>query len=414
MTYEYYLTDIHTGQIGSRINLGNVSWSKTVGDSSLTTKPGKKVGKDEVSQVDVKWAEIPGDTPRRKYEAIEPDRKGIVMMEVTDEDRRRGLIGQPIIWGGISNHTPDTRDGTTIQLDSIYSMLASRFVIREGDFTDNRAKQVLGYSKMTMRGIMAEVGRICFDMKPGGSAPVDWNYLGEQHKRQPGEDNNLHARSYWAWNVQNLSGQDVFDKLTGVLDGVDCQWRPYLTTSGDYVRNMFIAGTDEEKHLPFTGRPITFTSFNGGGNLDKVSIDNAQAISRWYGTGAGQDAETLTYMAQDLSMVNGTGHYMLREQAYSDTDADNLDLLKNAVDGKLDTWRRPIMQVSGRFNINDPTLPRLSLINPGEPCYIDLYDWPDLPDGHYPSYIEELSGDGSDMVHVKFSVQTIPYFSEEQ
>ena len=109
-------------------------------------------------------------------------------------------------------------------------------------------------------------------------------------------------------------------------------------------------------------------------------------------------------------MVNGTGHYMLREQAYSDTDDDRLDLLRGDVDGKLDTWRRPIMQLSGRFNINDPTLPRLSLINPGEPCYIDLYDWPDLPDGHYPSYIEELSGDGSDMVQVKFAVQTIPYF----
>ena len=37
-------------------------------------------------------------------------------------------------------------------------------------------------------------------------------------------------------------------------------------------------------------------------------------------------------------------------------------------------------------------------------------DWPDLPDGHYPSYIEELRGDGSDMVQVKFAVQTIPYF----
>jgi len=211
--------------------------------------------------------------------------------------------------------------------------------------------------------------------------------------------------------VQNLSGQGVFDKLRGVIDGVDCQWRPYLTASGDYVRNAFIAGSDEEKRLPFTGRPITFTSFQGGGNLDKVSIDNAQAISRWYGTGAGKDAETLTYLAQDLSMVNGAGHYMLREQAYSDTDDDKLNLLKGDVEGKLDTWRRPIMQLSGRFNINDPTLPRLSLINPGEPCYIDLYDWPDLPDGHYPSYIEELSGDGSDMVQVKFAVQTIPYFN---
>lgn len=410
MRIDYYLTDVHTGLIGSKIDLGSTSWNLSVNDSSLSTIKSRKVGVDEVSQVDVSWDAVPGNTPRQKYESIEPGRKAIAGFSLTDDDIARGNMGVPFIWGAITNHSPDTRSGTSITLSSVYAILDNRYVIREGDFTNNRAKNLLGYSGMSMRGLAAEVGYICTNQKPGGSLPVDWNYRGEKHITKPGENSNLHTRNYWAWNVQNLSGADVFDKLAGVSDGVDMQWRPYLADD-NHVRLSFVAGSDEERYLAQAGRPLHLHSFNGGGNLSKPSVAYAQPIHRWYGTGAGEDAEILTYSAEDLSLIRGSGQYMLRESAFSDSDDDRLELLKPAVDGKLDAWRTPIMQLSGTINLNDEGIPQLGLLHPGELVYVDLYDFPSLPSQTYPMRLMNMSSNGGNTVNVVFDVITVPYFN---
>jgi hypothetical protein len=408
---DYWLTDIHTGQLLGKIDIGNTSWSMTVNDNALATVHDKKVGQDDVQDIDVPWSEIPGETQHEKYEAIEPNRRAIAAFLVNDNDERSGSIGTPFIWGGIVNKKDDW-ESVSLSIGSVYSMLADRFVVYEGQFQYPRSKNQISFSRMTMRGLESEVGRICTDMKPGGMLPVDWTYLGEQHRRVGNEDNNLHARNYWAWNVSNLSGKDVFDKLAGVRDGVDSQWRPYLTRDGHHVRLRFVAGTDEERYLGQSDSPVTFSCFPGGtgGNLQKVHVDYAQAVNRWYGTGAGEDAETLTYMAEDLTLVNKLMDYALVEKSLSDTDASNPDVLRGEVDGKLEAWRYPLMQLSGEFDMADDDTPLLGRIWPGEVCYVNLYEYPDLPNGKYAMRVMELSGDSSTTVKVVFDAQKVPYF----
>lgn len=409
MRLDYWLTDIHTGMLLSPIELGNVSWSMTVNDTSLTTTPDKKVGKDEVQQIDVPWEAVPGRTQSEKYEAVEPYKRGLAVFLLSDDDERDGRIGIPFLWGGITGRGDDW-DSVTIEVSSIYAMLAKRYVVAEGAFGSPRSKNQLSYARMTMRGIASEIGRVCTDLKPGGQLPVDWTYLGEQHKHVGNEDNLKHNRNYWAWNIANISGQQVLDKLAGVQDGPDMQFRPYLTSDGRYVRSRFVAGTDEELYLGQTGNPYTFKCFRGGGNLEKLHVDYAQPVERWYGTGAGQDAETLTYKAEDLSLVNRERGFSLVEDTVSDTDANDVNILAGQVNGKLDAWEQPLMQFSGEFDMAQPGTPQLGLLWAGEACYLDLADYPDLPDGHYTCRVMQLSGDSSTRAKVLFDTQHVPWY----
>jgi hypothetical protein len=411
MKVEYWITDIRDGLLLHKVDLGNVSWSMTVNDASLTTQPDKKVGTNEVQQIDVPWSAIPGVTQHERYSAIEPFKKGVAVFLVSDEDERSGRKGTPFMWGGITNISSEW-DSVTITVSSVYAMLKNRFAVREGDFEYPHSKNQLSYAKMTLRGIACEVIKVCTIEKPGGSLPVDLPYLGEQHNHLQNEDNLKHNRNYWAWNIANISGQQILDKLAGVRDGVDMQFRPYLTADNSHVRVMFVAGTDEEMYLPQTGRPYSFSCFDGGGTFEKLHVDYAQPIERWYATGAGQDAEVLTYLASDLSLVNMQNGFSLCENTISDSDASNPDILVGEANGKLNSWNTPIMQFSGEYDMSNGNTPTVGMIWPGELCYLNLSDYPNLPDKRYKCRIMEMSGNTSTRVKLTFDTQTVPWYNK--
>jgi hypothetical protein len=418
MRIDYWLTDVHTGLLLSKIDLGNVSWTMTVNDTSLTTAPSKSVGKDEVQQIDVPWTSIPGTTQRERYSSVEPNCKGIAAFFLTNEDERDGSTGSPFFWGVITNKSDDW-DSVTLSVSSIYGLMENRYVIREGDFQYPRSKNQVSFSGMTLRGLACEVLKIGMD-KPGGALPLDLPYLGEKHNRIGNEDPTKHVRNYWAWNVSNISVQQVLDKLAGVSEGVDMQFRPYMYDA-HHIRVKFVGGSDEERYLSQSGVPFVFSCYDGGGTLENVHVDYSQPVMRWYGTGAGQDAEVLTYMSEDLSLVNGGKPYSLVEKCFSDTDASNPDVLRGEVDGKLESWKWPLMQMSGQFNMASTTraadgeeihaTPVLGSMWAGEICYLELSDYPDLPDGKYPLRIMEMSGDSSMKVKLTFDVTRVPYFN---
>lgn len=410
MRIDYWLTDVRTGLLLDRIDLGDVSWSMTVNDTSLSTRPSKTVGKDEVQQIDVPWSAIPGRDQHERYASVEPLKRGIAAFAVSDEDDRDGRKGTPFIWGAITDKSDDW-DSVTLTMSSVYGLLANRMVIAENAFGFPRSKSQLSYAGMTLRGIACEIIKVCLD-KPGGMLPVDLPYLGERHIRVGNEDNLKHNRNYWAWNVSNISGQQVLDKLAGVQDGVDMQFRPYLTDDGSHVRVRFVAGSDEEMFLPQTGNPYTFHCYRGGGDFEKIHVDYKQPTERWYATGAGDDAETLTYLAQDLSLVNIQDGFALVEDTMSDTDASNPDVLMGEANGKLSAWGTPIMQFSGEYDMNMPNVPQIGLLWAGEACYLDLQDYPDLPDSRYLCRVMEMSGDSSSRVKLKFDTQIVPWYEK--
>lgn len=404
-----YTTDIHTGKILSKIDIGSFSWDMTIGDVSMNTKPNHNVGEDEVSNVDVEWSAVPGKSQAEKALAIMPGMRGLVIFSQDDHEQLNNGFGVPLLWGGIGVRT-STWTGTSFSLESIYQMLADRYAIVEGSFKTGKSPTYLGFSKKSIRGIAAYIGWLCTDYKPGGELPVDWQYINEEHTWIQGEDKNKHVRTYGAWNVNNISGKDIFDKLTGVQDGVDMQFRPYMADSA-HVRSKFVAGSDEEQYLPSeNGEPLRFIIHDGAGNLENVEVAYSKPYQRVYATGAGEDQEVLTAFAEDLSTVNRSDGLALHELAMSDTDDDNIVLLTRDANARLDSLKTPVMQFTGEFDENDSMSPRVGLIHPGEPCVIDMQGYPDIPDGLYKTRIMELSGDESSRVKVVFDVIPAPYF----
>ncbi|MFR0558092.1 hypothetical protein ACLUWO_04305 [Pseudoscardovia radai] len=409
MRIDYWLADAQTGILREPIDLGRASWSLTVGDSSLSTIKNRQVGKDEVKDVDVPWSAIPGNTQQDRWHAIEPQRRAIVAFARTSGDIRAGSIGTPFLYGVISGLSCDWTS-VTITVSSVYSLLADRYCVPEGGYGEQRARGVLSWSGMTYRGIASEVGWQCTDAKPGGLLPVDWQYRGERHTRIDGEDATLHTRTYQAWNVANLSGKDILDKIAGLSDGPDMQWRPYLTADGTRVRTRFLAGSDTDPSLPQPAVPPYWSVMPRGGTLENVSVEWAMSYQRVYATGSGQDAETLTSLAEDMGMPGAVPGYVMRETSYSDTDADQYDALRSASRARLDAQSRPIMQMSGEYDLDDPGTPQLGSVWPGMRCVVDMQGHPCLPDGEYDMTLMEMSGDGGSRVKVLFDVATVPWY----
>lgn len=407
MRRQAYITSIFDGQLYQPIDLGNFSWRISIEDSEMNTTKNKDVGVDEVSSVDVPWAAVPGNTQTERANSIMPGRRGIAVFDQSDEDVELGRLGNPMMWGGIVSRTSDW-ESTSLTVEGIYQMAERRFAIREGDFQDNRSYGSVNFSGMTMRGIACEVLQLAMN-KPGGLWPLDLPYLGERHARQGNENANTHQRNYEAWNVANISAKDILDKLAGVLDGVDMQFRPYLTPDRQKVRISFYAAPDGVTYFN-TPAPFTFICHDGYGNLENLHVDYSMPYQRVYATGAGEDREVLTAFVQDLSMVDRQGSMSLNETSMSDSDDDKLYLLKRDAQSRLDSLKTPIMQFSGEFDENDPGTPNLATTHTGEECYIDIGGYPDIPDGVYKTRILEFSGDSSSRVKVVFDSIPAPYF----
>lgn len=401
MSWQPYLTDVHTGLLGAPIDIPSFSWSMDVNDSSLSTTKSKKVGLDQVQNVTVPWDTIPGGTQRAKYEAIQAGRVGLCLMW------ERDCYQTPILWGAISGRE-DSYESASFTVESVYSILGDRILCREGAFKDGTSTDTITYTGMSMRGIASEVGYLCTSCKPGGELPVDWQYRGESHQRRGGENPTIHTRNYEAWNVGNQTGKQVFDKLAQVIDGVDMTFRPYMPDA-QHVRLRFLAGTDSDLYL---GQHVVhgFSSFHGGGTLENVKVTYGDPIQRVYATGAGQDQATLTTLAQNLTLVSNTHPMLLREATLSDTDAASLDLLRKAAANALTARLAPIMQIQADYWCDDDNTPDMGDMWPGELVQLHLTDYPTLPDDVYTLRVMEMSGDNTSKIHLLFDVTTIPYY----
>lgn len=401
MSWQPYLTDVHTGLIGAPIDIPSFSWSMDINDSSLSTTKNKKVGLDQVQNITVPWDTIPGSTQREKYEAIEAGHVGLCLMWERDGTQT------PILWGAISGRE-DTYESASFTVESVYSILGDRIVCREGAFKAGTSTDTITYTGMSMRGIASEVGYLCTNCKPGGELPVDWQYRGETHQRKNGENPTIHTRSYEAWNVGNQTGKQVFDKLAQVIDGVDMTFRPYLSDS-QHVRLKFTAGTDSNLYL---GQNIihSFSSFKGGGTLENVKVTYSDPIQRVYATGAGQDKATLTALSQNLALVSTSSPMLLRETTMSDTDATNIDLLLKAADNALTSRLTPIMQIQADYYCDDENTPDMGDMWPGELVQLHLTDYPTLPNGVYTLRVMQMKGDSSSKISLLFDITTIPYY----
>ena len=150
-------------------------------DSTLSTTKDKGAGEYDASGLTLPWTSVPGSTPAERVAMLAQDKRSIVLFWKTSLDPQD--LGTPILMGSISPRTDSWQD-TSFTLNSVMGLLDSRILVRENTY--GGAANSTTSDEFTLhgswRGIAAQVGYMCTDMKPGGRLPIDWNNRGESGK----------------------------------------------------------------------------------------------------------------------------------------------------------------------------------------------------------------------------------------
>lgn len=398
MSWRCYLGDTMTGLVDRPIDLPSFSWSVTVSDSSLATNKDKGAGTEDWSGVTVPWTAISDPDAASRASSLSTLRRSLTLFWA--EDGEQGL-GTPVLWGSLGTRT-DTWLDTSFSLDSALTLLASRYLVNEGEFganADGTTSGTIRLENLSYRGIMCELIRRCTSAKPGGELPIDLNYAGEAGTR---------AREYTQYDIQNNSCADLIENLCNVINGPDVQFRPYLADA-NHVRLDFLAGSDGDVYLG-QGTVHTLTCFPGGGTIQELTVDHASPVMRVYATGSGDDEAQICHLSEDLSLVTAADPWPLVETAYSDSDTDTLSVLVAHADAQLAGNCRPLCQISGEVDFDDPRVPRPGEIWPGEQVDLALDGFPTLPDGVYRCRLMQMSGDQSSVATLKFDIMDDPVY----
>lgn len=400
--WRLWIVDARDGRIIAPIDVPSFQWQMSIRDSSFTTTS-REPGDRTASGLSLPWSALPADTPAARSLLLDSTRRAMCL---TWADSYEGDdFGTPVIWGVVGERQ-DTQQDTSFPLSSPLELLGQRLVVRDGEFHDGKSMDVISLSGLSYRGILCEAGAYATDRKQGGTLPFDWPYLGEPGTRQ---------KSSWkAWNIQNNAAKKLMGDIANLKDGPDFTFTPYVTEDGGHVRVRLEAGSDADRSLYASAQPVGLTYHAGAGTVEDLKVSHAAPVQRWYGTGAGQDESVLTVMRGDMSGVDATHDpQILREDVYSDTDTDNLDVLASHVQAQLDSSRSKLIQITARVHFGDTTAGGVTLspatLRPGMPVVLSIQGYPSLPDGDYRTSVMLMSGDQGGDATLTFEVMDDPY-----
>lgn len=399
-----YLCDTVTGLIRAEIEVPSFSWSISVSDCSFDSTADKGTGEGESSGITIPWAAIPASTPEERGEYLSTGRRALCLCWEDEDD---GSI-MPIIFGAIGERT-DTYLDTSFSLDSPMTLLGERYAVEEdafgtgtyvdeGEEDDDTDDETIYYvttssiylSGLSFRAIAAYIGTLCTESKPGGTLPIDWQYTGESGS---------HERTYYGYNVSNISCSDIFTKLANVSGGPDMQFRPYMYDS-THVRLLFEAASDSDVYL---GDSVHYLH-----DYNNLTVEHSAPYHRVYQTGAGSEQAMLCYLAEDLTYCElDDDPFPLKETTSSDTSDDSIDEVVSAATAKLESVRYPLCQVTLETDVSEVDIGN---VWPGEQFMVPIYDFPTLPDGEYTMRLMEMSGSEGTSISMTFDVMEDPTY----
>ena len=221
--------------------------------------------------------------------------------------------------------------------------------------------------------------------------------------------------TYRDFNVVNHRCADILRAIANSAGGPDMQFRPYLTEDGQHIRFRFLAGSDGDIFLHQDKRLSLSYAAGEAGTLENVSVDRAQPVQRVYGVGAGTGSGTLTFLAEDLTLVSQSDGWPLVEYTYQDSKAEEIAMLRSGATGLLQANGRPLMQVKGEINAFDMDasgmpLHALGSFWPGEMFDVSMQGFPDMPDGVYAMRLMQMSGDETGKVELTFDITVDPVY----
>lgn len=400
--WQAYLCDTMTGQVDVPIDIPSFRWSVSVSDCSLSTTRDKGTAEGDATGMQLPWGAVPAKTAQAREAMLASSRRAIVLC--WDE--------MPVVFGAIGART-DSWSDTSFDLVSPMQMLAARYVVHEGVYgtgtTVSDEGEMKGqtlhsvttdsihWSGLSLRAIACRAVQLAIG-KPGGSLPIDLPYLDEQ---------GIHERTYDGFDVQNLSCQDVLEKISDVQDGPDIALIPYMADSS-HVRLRLSAGSDSESMLQSSGPVPTFTAFPGGGTLQNLKASYLGPTMRVYGYGSGQDKAQLGHLSEDLTLCRQSDPWPLQEMVAGFTDDKDAALLRSHADARLALEKVPLCQLQGSIHFGGGLDP--STLWPGYTVDLQLWDYPSLPDGTYHLRLMELSGDEGADVTATFDVMRNPWY----
>lgn len=217
---------------------------------------------------------------------------------------------------------------------------------------------------------------------------------------------------YRDFNVTNHRCADILRAIANSAGGPDMQFRPYLTEDGQHIRYRFLAGSDGDVYLHQDKRLSLAYAAGEASTLENITVDRAQPMMRVYGVGAGTGSGTLTYLAEDLTLVNRHDPWPLVETTFQDSKAEEIGLLRSGATAVLHANREPLMQVRGEINAFDESagipLHPLGSFWPGEMFDVSIQGFPDVPDGVYGMRLMQMSGDETGKVELTFDIMADP------
>lgn len=221
--------------------------------------------------------------------------------------------------------------------------------------------------------------------------------------------------TYRDFNVVNHRCADILRAIANSAGGPDMQFRPYLTEDGQHIRFRFLAGSDGDIFLHQDKRLSLSYAAGEACTLENLTVDRAQPVQRVYGVGAGTGSGTLTYLAEDLTLVSQTDPWPLVEYTYQDSKAEEIAMLRSGATGLLQANGRPLMQVKGEINAFDMDasgmpLHALGSFWPGEMFDVSMQGFPDMPDGVYAMRLMQMSGDETGKVELTFDITVDPVY----
>lgn len=354
------------------------SWSRSVRDGSMSAPiqglgseeaTGITLSLDALESVGVMDRSLAGwqDTLR---EAFLPKKYGIVA----------SWDGIPIVAGPIADDVDVSSSDIEVSVGGITDILSRRFLVPE-DFNSSMRYYWSGLSLGTIAKRIVQA----VQNKPSGGLPITYD----------DDEASYRERTYWAYNVSNLSASYLLENISNVINGPDIDFRPYLRDQSHVAWHMHF-GTENN---PYIGQDALHDWEQGSPSVGNVAakISTEFVAHRVYGVGDGEDEGTRVGRSDTTILQN----WPFLEAVVSDSDWTSDELLKANTDATLSSM--PLMQLSVQVRADGVT--PLGLFWPGDLCNITVHTFPTLSPGTYQSRIQAMSGDSGSNVTLTLDPQ---------
>lgn len=362
-----YLFQTTSGVVGPKLNFSNLSWKIDLNDAESITLT---LPKSNLPSVDLDlW--------------LSPWWAGVVLY----------WNNTPLVAGPIISRPNETLHELSVDCRGIRSILARRLVINEQSNWDLLRTDSVLYTHKSLGTIAKEVVKLS-QLKPSGGLPISYPIPDEIVAND--ED---HQRTYRSFNLQNISCDQILEKLSNVSNGPDIMFRPRAIQDNQITLDMWY-GTDKQPRIAQT-EMYSWDSTAVRNEVTNLSIitTGTYQTQRVFSTGAGQDEGTLIAVSFDNMMLNK--QYPLLETVVSTSDSENIAVVKAHGDSTLTANKDSLKEI--QMTVRGDGSKPFGTFWPGDVCEISIAGFVALADGTH--RVRILSMSGNDTSEVKMSLQ---------